>query len=226
MCIRDRTNKELEDYLIKNYGEKRVKQDDIQQLLKGEATGLKLVKKDSKGKTYLESVGSIENITNNIERTGDVAAANYKKHEGLHMITDALSFTEGNKIRNEVMNELKNSTDPKMRQAYNNVKNRMQVYKGEYKGKGRNTKLMNEFFAALNDSLFDTEIRDLSLNDKTILQKIKDLNEDTSVSGILVQLPLPKHIDKKKVIDSISPNKDVDGFHPMNVGNLSSGYES
>ena len=147
----------------------------IRDRLKGEATGLKLVKKDSKGKTYLESVGSIENITNNIERTGDVAAANYKKHEGLHMITDALSFTEGNKIRNEVMNELKNSTDPKMRQAYNNVKNRMQVYKGEYKGKGRNTKLMNEFFAALNDSLFDTEIRDLSLNDKTILQKIGDI---------------------------------------------------
>ena len=64
------------------------------------------------------------------------------------------------------------------------------------------------------------------VDEKTILQKIKDLNEDTLVSGILVQLPLPKHIDKKKVIDSISPNKDVDGFHPMNVGNLSSGYES
>ena len=64
------------------------------------------------------------------------------------------------------------------------------------------------------------------VDEKTILQKIKDLNEDTSVSGILVQLPLPKHIDKKKVIDTISPYKDVDGFHPMNVGNLSSGYES
>ena len=64
------------------------------------------------------------------------------------------------------------------------------------------------------------------VDEKTILQKIKDLNEDTSVSGILVQLPLPKHIDKKKVIDSISPYKDVDGFHPMNVGSLSSGYES
>ena len=64
------------------------------------------------------------------------------------------------------------------------------------------------------------------VDEKTILTKIKDLNEDTSVSGILVQLPLPNHIDKKKVIDSISPNKDVDGFHPMNVGNLSSGYES
>ena len=65
-----------------------------------------------------------------------------------------------------------------------------------------------------------------NVDEKTILSKIKDLNEDNSVSGILVQLPLPKHIDKKKVIESISPSKDVDGFHPVNVGNLSSGYES
>ena len=64
------------------------------------------------------------------------------------------------------------------------------------------------------------------VDENTILKKINDLNEDKSVSGILVQLPLPKHIDKKKVIDSISPSKDVDGFHPMNVGNLSSGYDS
>ena len=64
------------------------------------------------------------------------------------------------------------------------------------------------------------------VDEKTILQKIKDLNEDNSVSGILVQLPLPKHIDKKKIIEAIIPSKDVDGFHPMNVGNLSSGYES
>ena len=65
-----------------------------------------------------------------------------------------------------------------------------------------------------------------NVDEKTILQKINDLNDDNSVSGILVQLPLPKHIDKKKVIEAIIPSKDVDGFHPMNVGNLSSGYES
>tara|TARA_E500000178_G_scaffold27732_1_gene25409 strand:+ start:209 stop:1057 length:849 start_codon:yes stop_codon:yes gene_type:complete len=65
-----------------------------------------------------------------------------------------------------------------------------------------------------------------NVDENTILKKINELNEDKSVSGILVQLPLPKHINKKKVIESISPSKDVDGFHPMNVGNLSSGYES
>ena len=65
-----------------------------------------------------------------------------------------------------------------------------------------------------------------SVEEKIILDKINELNNDSSVSGILVQLPLPKHIDKKKVIEAILPSKDVDGFHPMNVGNLSSGYES
>jgi len=65
-----------------------------------------------------------------------------------------------------------------------------------------------------------------AVEEKTVLDKIKELNKDESISGILVQLPLPKHIDKQKVIETILPGKDVDGFHPMNVGNLSSGYES
>ena len=65
-----------------------------------------------------------------------------------------------------------------------------------------------------------------AVEEKKVLDKIDELNKDDSVSGILVQLPLPKHIDKQKVIEAIEPSKDVDGFHPMNVGNLSSGYES
>ncbi|WP_415315199.1 bifunctional 5,10-methylenetetrahydrofolate dehydrogenase/5,10-methenyltetrahydrofolate cyclohydrolase [Candidatus Pelagibacter sp. Uisw_137] len=65
-----------------------------------------------------------------------------------------------------------------------------------------------------------------TVEEKTVLDKIDELNKDESISGILVQLPLPKHIDKQKVIETILPGKDVDGFHPMNVGNLSSGYES
>ena len=64
-----------------------------------------------------------------------------------------------------------------------------------------------------------------SVDEKTVLEKISELNKDKKISGILVQLPLPKHINKKKIIDAILPEKDVDGFHPVNVGNLSSGYE-
>ena len=56
-----------------------------------------------------------------------------------------------------------------------------------------------------------------NVEEKVVLNKIIELNNDKKVSGILVQLPLPKHIDKRKVIESILPGKDVDGFHPVNV---------
>lgn len=57
-------------------------------------------------------------------------------------------------------------------------------------------------------------------DESELLGIIGKLNEDDSVHGILVQLPLPKHIDEEKIILAIKPEKDVDGFHPMNVGNL------
>lgn len=59
-----------------------------------------------------------------------------------------------------------------------------------------------------------------SVSEEELLQKISELNSDDSVDGILVQLPLPKHIDEEKVIDAIAPEKDVDGFHPSNVAGL------
>jgi methylenetetrahydrofolate dehydrogenase (NADP+)/methenyltetrahydrofolate cyclohydrolase len=56
-----------------------------------------------------------------------------------------------------------------------------------------------------------------------LLDTIQQLNDDEAVDGILVQLPLPKHLDESAVLESISPNKDVDGFHPFNVGRLGAG---
>ncbi len=64
---------------------------------------------------------------------------------------------------------------------------------------------------------------DESVSEKELLSLIKVLNEDKAVSGILVQLPLPKHINEEKVILEISPYKDVDAFHPANVGRLMTG---
>jgi len=58
-----------------------------------------------------------------------------------------------------------------------------------------------------------------STSEEELLSLIEKLNKDDSVHGILVQLPLPKHINEDKVIMAISPEKDVDGFHPVNVGN-------
>ena len=59
--------------------------------------------------------------------------------------------------------------------------------------------------------------------EEELLSKIEELNNDKNVHGILVQLPLPKHISEEKVINKISPEKDVDAFHPANVGKIVSG---
>ncbi|SVE07913.1 uncharacterized protein METZ01_LOCUS460767, partial [marine metagenome] len=61
------------------------------------------------------------------------------------------------------------------------------------------------------------------INEQEILQLINDLNHDVDIHGILVQLPLPIHMNSKKILHSISPGKDVDGFHPYNLGSLLEG---
>ena len=64
----------------------------------------------------------------------------------------------------------------------------------------------------------DSQSEDISEED--LLNLIDKYNNDDSINGILVQLPLPKHLDEKKVLNAIDPDKDVDGFHPVNVGRL------
>ena len=59
-----------------------------------------------------------------------------------------------------------------------------------------------------------------------LLAIVQELNARPEIDGILVQMPLPKHVDTQRVLDAISPEKDVDGFHPTNVGNLSIGRPS
>ena len=65
-----------------------------------------------------------------------------------------------------------------------------------------------------------------SLSEAGLLDEVAKLNANNDVDGILVQLPLPKHIDARKVIDAIDPAKDVDGFHPVNVGRLHQGRDT
>ena len=135
-----------------------------------------------------------------------------------------MNLIDGKKIAAELRNKLKVEVDC-IKKKFNKVPGLAVILVGDLapsqiyvKNKEKSAKevgLNSEVIRYAND-----------VDENTILKKINDLNEDKSVSGILVQLPLPKHINKKKVIESISPSKDVDGFHPMNVGNLSSGYES
>lgn len=67
---------------------------------------------------------------------------------------------------------------------------------------------------------------DATITEDELLDKIQELNKDPNVHGILVQLPLPEHIDEQKVIETIDPKKDVDGFHPINVGRMMIGQDT
>lgn len=62
-----------------------------------------------------------------------------------------------------------------------------------------------------------------TISEEELLMEVKKMNEDDDLDGFIVQLPLPAHIDEQKVIEAVDPSKDVDGFHPINVGKLSIG---
>ena len=79
----------------------------------------------------------------------------------------------------------------------------------------------NKHKACLDVGMTSYEIKfDANISEAELLSKIDELNSDNRVDGILVQLPLPKTIDEQKVINRISPTKDVDAFHPENVGKI------
>ncbi|OOQ39152.1 bifunctional methylenetetrahydrofolate dehydrogenase/methenyltetrahydrofolate cyclohydrolase [Helicobacter pylori] len=73
---------------------------------------------------------------------------------------------------------------------------------------------------------FDLKTLQENITEAELLSLIKDYNTDQNISGVLVQLPLPRHIDTKMVLEAIDPNKDVDGFHPLNIGKLCTQKES
>ncbi|WP_001991792.1 bifunctional methylenetetrahydrofolate dehydrogenase/methenyltetrahydrofolate cyclohydrolase FolD [Helicobacter pylori] len=73
---------------------------------------------------------------------------------------------------------------------------------------------------------FDLKTLKENITEAELLSLIKDYNTDQNISGVLVQLPLPRHIDTKMILEAIDPNKDVDGFHPLNIGKLCTQKES
>ena len=131
---------------------------------------------------------------------------------------------DGKKIAAELREELKKEV-LKLKEKHNKIPGLTVVLIGELAPSQIYVRMKEK---AANEVGLKSEIirYQSEVEEKKVLDKIDELNNDDSVSGILVQLPLPKHIDKQKVIEAILPSKDVDGFHPMNVGNLSSGYES
>ena len=131
---------------------------------------------------------------------------------------------DGKKVAADLRLSLKNEVD-NLKKKFNKVPGLTVILIGEYAPS--KIYVRNKEKSAAEIGLKSEIIRyPDTVDEKTVLEKISELNKDENVSGILVQLPLPKNINNKKIIDAIDPNKDVDGFHPNNVGNLSSGYES
>lgn len=71
-----------------------------------------------------------------------------------------------------------------------------------------------------------TELMPADISEQSLLAKISEFNRDPKIHGVLVQLPLPKHINEQKVIEAIDPRKDVDGFHPISIGKLVIGLDT
>ena len=131
---------------------------------------------------------------------------------------------DGKKAAAELRSELKKKVD-ELKSKYNAVPGLTVILVGE--DVPSKIYVRNKEKSAVEVGLNSEVIRyPEDLEEKVLLDKIRELNNNEKVSGILVQLPLPRHINKRKVIETIAHEKDVDGFHPINVGNLSSGYDS
>jgi methylenetetrahydrofolate dehydrogenase (NADP+)/methenyltetrahydrofolate cyclohydrolase len=125
---------------------------------------------------------------------------------------------KGTEVRDEILKELKEEVD-KIKEEHGVVPGLVTILVGENPA---SISYVTSKIKTAKDlgykEVQDNQPEDISEND--LLALIDKYNNDDSIHGILVQLPLPKHIDEKKVLNAIDPDKDVDGFHPVNVGRL------
>lgn len=124
----------------------------------------------------------------------------------------------GSEIAQNIKDDLKLKID-ELKQANKRLPHLVVIFVGNDVGSTSYVKGKEK--ACISVGMENTTLRyDENISEEVLLNKIEELNHDDTVDGILVQLPLPKHIDEKKVLFSIDPNKDVDGFHPFNVGKM------
>ncbi len=128
---------------------------------------------------------------------------------------------DGKQIAKEIRIELKKETKRLMAEGYPQPKLTVILVGND---PASETYVRNKIKACEKVGVESQQIlMDASVSEETLLAEIRKLNEDPSVNGILVQLPLPKHISVDAVIEAIDPAKDVDGFHIQNVGSLTVG---
>ena len=125
---------------------------------------------------------------------------------------------KGTEIREEILQEIEDEVK-KIKDEHGKVPGLVTILVGENPASISYVTLKIKTANRLGfKEIQDNQPEDISEED--LLALINKYNKDDSIHGILVQLPLPKHIDEKKVLNAIDPDKDVDGFHPVNVGRL------
>jgi len=131
---------------------------------------------------------------------------------------------DGKKTAQEIKNEIKTEV-VKIKEQNNKIPHLSIILVGHDGGSETyvSHKIKDCEEVGFKSSLFRYED---NVSENVVLSKIKELNDDENVHGIIVQLPLPKHISEKKVIEAIDYKKDVDGFHPINIGRMVIGLPS
>ena len=125
---------------------------------------------------------------------------------------------KGTEIREEILEEVKAEVE-QIKEKHGVVPGLVTILVGENPASMSYVTLKIKTAIRLGfNEIQDSQSEDISEAD--LLALVDKYNKDDSINGILVQLPLPKHIDDKKVLNAIDPDKDVDGFHPVNVGRL------
>lgn len=135
-----------------------------------------------------------------------------------------MNLLDGKKISQEILEEIKLEVD-KIRLSGKKVPHLAAILVGS---DGASETYVSSKIKACEKVGFTSSLVKLSesVSEQELLDKIKQLNNDSSIDGFIVQLPLPKHISEEKVIEAVAPEKDVDGFHPINVGKLCLGMKT
>jgi methylenetetrahydrofolate dehydrogenase (NADP+)/methenyltetrahydrofolate cyclohydrolase len=145
---------------------------------------------------------SLKRLINNVERRLKMTA----------------KLIKGTEIREEILKEIADEVK-EIREKHGAVPGLVTILVGENPASISYVTLKIKTANQLGfKEIQDSQSEDISEED--LLALIDKYNNDDSINGILVQLPLPKHLDEKKVLNAIDPDKDVDGFHPVNVGRL------
>jgi methylenetetrahydrofolate dehydrogenase (NADP+)/methenyltetrahydrofolate cyclohydrolase len=135
-----------------------------------------------------------------------------------------MKIIDGNKIASDIRNELKDKIQKLINEG-KNVPGLVTFLIGD--NPASQVSVRNKIKDCQEIGMkTQAENHPAGISEEKLLELIQKYNKDDNYHGILVQLPLPKHIDENKVIETISPKKDVDGFHPVSIGNLVIGKET